>query len=219
MFQWICAQKQVGRYLWQVDNFSESMVLKADGTFSYGYSFSLGSTRSEGNWKMSGDTVLLLDYQKPWIIDSVREAHIDLLKDTVVVRVCTLDQPIVPRRRGVTYFYIDGIKVDVKADDPTTRTTAPDIAVRGFRLEVDGVAYTTDDFGYIRIPKASVSKMSFEYDRYVRKEPASNYFTMYLNNFPIYVSPMVLTCDRWIYKRGKLFRADDPLRKLERREE
>lgn len=219
MFHWTWGQKQVGKYLWQVDNFSESMVLKADGTFSYGFSFSLGSTRSEGNWKMSGDTVLLSDYEKPYIIDSVREEHIDFLKDTVVVRVCTLDRPIVIRRRGETDFYIDGIKVSAKAYDSIARTTEPSVAVRGFRLDVDGVSYTTDDFGYIRIPKVSVSKLSFEYDKYVRKGPASNYFTIYLNDFPIYVSPMVLTCDRWIWQRKKLVRVGDASRELRRVED
>jgi hypothetical protein len=62
----------------------------------------------------------------------------------------------------------------------------------------------TNDFGRVKVSNKSITKISFEYDNYLIKNPKSNYFILVLNGYPIYFSPPKLKWTKWVLKRGKL---------------
>ena len=188
-------QNIIGTYSYSVGNFYYKLELKKDSTFAYQNSFHRGSTASTGKWKFSKDTLFLMDYEKPWTIKTVEEFTIDTLGDNSVIEVIINDTNAI-HIRGDHDIYIDGQPTKVKYDSKTRRDVVTD-----FEIWVNNECNNpqlTDKAGRIRFLNKRIKTISFDYDKYLIKDPKSNYFILTLSNYPIYVSPPTLYWTKWV---------------------
>lgn len=194
-------QNIIGTYSYSNGNFYYKLELKKDSTFAYQFSFHRGSTSSTGKWSLSKDTLFLMDYEKPWTIKQVEEITLDTLGDNSVIEVIINDTNSI-HIRGDHDIYIDGQPTKVKYDSKTERDVVTD-----FEIWVNNECNSpqlTDKFGRIKFVNKRVRTISFDYDKYLIKDPKSNYFILTLSNYPILVSPPILTWTKWVFEGDKL---------------
>jgi hypothetical protein len=185
----------VGAYSFSDGYFYYKLELKKDSTFSYEHSFKLGSTSSTGKWKFNRDTLILTDYEKPWTIIQVEEIVHENLGDNSVIEVI-IDDTDTAHIRGDHDIYVDGQPTKVKYDSQTNQQVVTD-----FEIWVNNDCSNpqlTDKFGKIALSNTRIKTISFDYDKYLIKDPKSNYFKLTLSNYPILFSPPTLSWTMWV---------------------
>ncbi len=188
-------QSVVGAYSFSDGNFYYKLELKKDSTFSYEFSFKLGSTASTGKWKFFKDTLFLTDYEKPWTINQVEEFALDTLGDNSIIEVIINDTNSILIRSD-HFIYIDGQPTKVKYDSKTKRHVVAD-----FEIWVNNECSNpllTDKFGRIKFASKRINSISSIYDKYFITNPNSNYFILTLSNYPIFISPPTLSWTKWV---------------------
>jgi hypothetical protein len=191
-------QSIVGTYSYSDGNFYYKLELKKDSTFAYQNSFHRGSTSSIGKWKFSNDTLFLTDYEKPWTIKQVEEIVLDTLGDNSVLEVIINDTDAI-HIRGDHNIYIDAQPTKVKYDSKTTRDVVTD-----FEIWVNNDCNNpllTDKSGRIKFANTRIKTISFDYDKYLIKNPKSNYFVLNLSNYQIFLSPPTLSWTKWLWTK------------------
>ncbi|MBL7882618.1 MAG: hypothetical protein JNL69_01005 [Bacteroidia bacterium] len=194
-------QSIIGTYSYSDGNFFYKLELKKDSTFAYQNSFHRGSTASTGKWKFSKDTLFLMDYEKPLTIKNVEEVMLDTLGNNSVIEVIINDTDAI-HIRGDHNIYIDGQPTKVKYDSKTKRHVVTD-----FEIWVNNECSNpqlTDKLGRTKFTNKMINTISFDYDKYLIKDPMNNYFILTLSNYPIFVSPPTLAWTKWVLEGDKL---------------
>ena len=183
-----------GRFYYRLD-------LNNDSTFTYEFSFKLGSTMSKGNWGIINDTLVLSKYETPWTISNVDEKFIDTLENKTLIEIKVDDTSSV-KIRGDHALYIDGNPTSVKYN-----YSKGEYMVKDFDVWINGNCKDirkTNEIGIVQFDTESVSKISIDYNDYYIQSDGNNYFVLTIPNFPILVSPPTLKWTKWIIKNNEL---------------
>ena len=196
-------QPSYSTYYYSDGNFSYKLELNIDSTFIYNHASRQGSTKTDGKWHQQNDTIILHNYQKPWKILYGQEAHIDTLKESIIVEL-TLDttDKISFSHENVTY-YIDGLKVRSKSAKSNTKESETKFRLTDFEIWLDDNCrrkHLTDINNKVEFSEKISSVINLEYDNYRINQSNSNYFLIHLSGITFPTSPKDLQWNKWLLK-------------------
>jgi hypothetical protein len=200
------SKSPIGVYTYTNGEFSYKIVLSADSTFKYEFSFSRGTTSSTGKWKLNEDTFYLYDYQKPYTIKEVKESKKDILGKDALIEVVIIDSTANTNTiniRGATgTIFVDGQPLHIAHSLKTNEELVTDLEL-WVNDNCDSLKFTNER-GNVKLINNKINKISFRYDNYWVKNPSNNYFIITLSNYPIFTSPTTLVWEKWLLTKNHL---------------
>lgn len=161
-------------YLYSDRLFFYKLNLFDDSTFYYEHSFKLGTTKSEGKWKIQNDLLILSDFETPIKIKEVQEWKINTSDTIVQVKIVSADSGNI----------VSGFQVWIN-DDCSAQTL-------------------TDKEGIARFKTSSVNQISIPWNNYKTLCDSNNFYHITVCLDQILASPPDLSWTKWIIEGDKI---------------